>query len=92
MVATQQLDLATALRVQSMFPVNIALVYLSEDNVVPEAFVTDLRSGVSRYDCVAPVNCERVCEVLEDGFSGGLYRNEVCRATRGGPCTRGRGR
>ena len=68
MVATQQPDFAAALCVQSIFLVNIDVAYLSEDRAVPEAFVTDLRAGVSNCDSVAPINGDRACDDLEDRF------------------------
>ena len=48
MVGTQQPNFAAALCVQSMFPANFAVAYLCQDKAVPEAFVTDLRAGVSK--------------------------------------------
>ena len=52
----------------SMFPVNIALGSLSEDQVGSEAFVTSLRASVCSCDCVAPINWDRACGDLEEGF------------------------
>ena len=66
MVTTQQPDFATALCVQSMFPVNIDAAYLSADKPGPEAFVTDLRAGASNGDSVAPINLDKACLDLED--------------------------
>ena len=71
MVCTQQLDFCAALSIQSMFPVNIAVAYLSEEKSVPESFVTDSRAAVSNCDTVAPIQWERVCEDLADGFPVG---------------------
>ena len=68
MVATQQPDFAAALCVQSMFPVNIPVVYLSEDKAVPEAFVTDPRASVSSCDSLAPINWDRARDDKDDGF------------------------
>ena len=42
MVCTQQADFSAALSIQSMFRVNIAVAYLSEEKSIPESFVTDL--------------------------------------------------
>ena len=78
MVATQQPASAAVLSVHSMFPVNIAVRYLSKDKAVPEAFVTDLSAAVSNCDSLAPINWDRACENLED--VNVLYRNEVYRA------------
>ena len=68
MVCTPQPDFSAALSIQSMFPLNIAVAYLSEQKSVPESFVTDLRAAVSNCDTVAPIQWERVCEDLADGF------------------------
>ena len=51
-----------------MFPLKIAMAYLSEDKAVPEAFVTDVRAAVSNCDSVAPITWDRACEDLEDTF------------------------
>ena len=51
-----------------MFPLNIAVAYLSEDKAVLEAFVTDLRASVFNCDSVAPINSDRACDDLEDRF------------------------
>ena len=86
MVCTQQLDFSAALSIQSMFSVNIAVAYLSEEKSVPESFVTDLRAAVSNCDTVAPINCERVCDDLADGFpadcSGRRYVDQDEEATQ----------
>ena len=66
MVCTQQPDFSATLSIQSMFPVNIA--YLSEEKSILESFVTDLRADVSNCDTVAPIQWDRVCEDLADGF------------------------
>ena len=55
MVCTQQPDFSAALSIQSMFPVNIAVAYLSEEKYVPASFVTYLRAAVSNCDTVAPI-------------------------------------
>ena len=55
MFATQQPDFAAALCVQSMFPANIAVAYLSEDIAVPEAFVSNLSAVVSNCDLWRPL-------------------------------------
>ena len=55
MVCTQQPDFSAAPSIQSMFPVNIAVAYLSEEKSIPESFVTDLRVAVSNCDTVAPI-------------------------------------
>ena len=68
MVCTQQPDFSAALSIQSMFPVNIAVAYLSEEKSILESFVTDLRAAVSNCDTVAPIQWERVCEDLANGF------------------------
>ena len=68
MVATQQPMFAVALCVQSVFPVNITVAYLSEDKAVPEAFGTNQRAGVSNCDSVAPINWDRACDDPEDGL------------------------
>ena len=68
MVCTQQPDFSAPLSIQSMFPVNIAVAYLSEEKSIAESFVTDLRAAVSNFDTVAPIQWDRVCEDLADGF------------------------
>ena len=68
MVCTQQPDFSAALSIQSIFPVNIAVAYLSEEKSILESFVTDLRAAVSNCDTVAPIQWDRVCEDLADGF------------------------
>ena len=68
MVCTQQPDFFATLSIQSMFPVNIAVAYLSEEKSIPESFITDLRAAVSNRDIVAPIQWDRVCEDLADGF------------------------
>ena len=68
MVCTQQPNFSAALSMQSMFPVNIAVAYLSEEKSIPESFVTDLRADVSNCNTVAPIQWDRVCEDLADGF------------------------
>ena len=55
MVCTQQPDFSAALSIQSIFLVNIAIAYLSEEKSVHESFVTDLRAAVSKCDTVAPI-------------------------------------
>ena len=57
-----------ALSIQSMFPVNIAVAYLYEEKSIPEPFITVLRATVSNCDTVTPIQWERVCEDLADGF------------------------
>ena len=52
MVCTQQPDFTAALSIQSMFPVNIAVAYLSEEKSILESFVTDLRADVSNCGTV----------------------------------------
>ena len=69
MVCTQQPDFSVALSIQSMFPVNIVVAYLSEEKSIPESFVTDLRAAVLNCDTVAPIQWDRVCEDLVDGFA-----------------------
>ena len=66
MVCTQQPDFSAAPAIQSMFPVTIAVAYLSEQKSIPESFVTDLRAPVSNCDTVAPIQWDRVCEDLAD--------------------------
>ena len=68
MVCTQHPDFSALLSIQSMFPVNFAVAYLSEEKSIPESFVTDLRAVVSNCDTVAPIQWDRVCEDLVDGF------------------------
>ena len=68
MVCTQQPNFSAPLSIQSMFPVNIALAYLSEEKSIPESFVTDLMAAMSNCDTVAPIQWDRVCEDLADGF------------------------
>ena len=68
MVCTQQPDFSAAPSIQSMFPINIAVAYLSEEKSIPESFVTDLRAAVPNCDTVAPIHWDRVCEDLADGF------------------------
>ena len=63
MVCTQRPDFSAALSFQSMFPLNIAVAYLSEEKSVPESFVTDLRAAVPNCDTLAPIQWERVCEL-----------------------------
>ena len=65
------LDFFAALSIQSMFPVNIAVAYLSEEKSIPESFVTHLRAAVSNCDTVAPIQWDRVCEDLADRFPVG---------------------
>ena len=55
MVCTQQPDFSAAVSRQSMFPVNIAVAYLSQEKSIPESFVTDLRAAVSSCNTVAPI-------------------------------------
>ena len=55
MVCTQQPDFSAALSIQSMFPLNIAVAYLSEGKSIVESFVTYLRAPVSNCDTVAPI-------------------------------------
>ena len=55
--------------IRSMFPGIIAVAYVSEEKSVPESFATYLRAAVSNCDTVAPIQRERVCEDLTDGFS-----------------------
>ena len=50
------------------FPINVAAAYLSVDKALVEAVVIDLRAGVSKRNCVAPINCDRASDDLEDGF------------------------
>ena len=52
---TQQPDFSVAVSIQSMFPVNIAVAYLSEEKSILESFVTHLRAAVSNCDTVAPI-------------------------------------
>ena len=68
MVCTQPPKFSTTLSIHSMFPMNIAVAYLSEEKSIPESFVTDLRAAVSNCDTVAPIQWDRVCEDLADGF------------------------
>ena len=86
MVCTPQPNFSAALSIQSMFPVNIAVAYLSEEKSVPESFVTDLRAAVSNCDTVARIQWERVCEDLADGFpvdcTGRRYVDQEEEATQ----------
>ena len=68
MVCTQQPNFSAALSIHSIFPVNIAVAYLSEEKSIRESFVADLRAAVSNCDTVAPIQWDRVCEDLADGF------------------------
>ena len=68
MVCTQQPHFSTALSIQSMFPVNIAVAWLSEEKSVPESFVTNLTAVVSNCDTVAPIEWERVCKPKAPGL------------------------
>ena len=68
MVCTQRPDFSAALSIQSMFPVNIAVAFLSEEKSIPKSLVTDLRAAVSNCDTVAPIQRDRVCEDLAAGF------------------------
>ena len=52
-----------------MFPVKIAVAYLSEAKSIPKSFVTDLRAAVSKCDTMAPIQWDPVCEDLADGFA-----------------------
>ena len=91
-VCTQQPDFSAALSIHSMFPINIAVAYLSEEKSIPESFVTDLRAAVSNCDTVAPIQWDRVCQDLADGFpvdcTGRRYVEQEEEATQTG----GRGR
>ena len=58
---------------QSVFPVNIGVAYLSEDKAVLEAFVSDLRVGVSNCASVAPIIWDRACDDLDDLFLVDCY-------------------
>ena len=86
MVCTQQPLFFAALSIQSMFPVNIAVAYLSEEKSIPESFVNDLRAAVSNCDTVAPIQWDRVCEDLADGFPvdcmGTRYVEQEVEATQ----------
>ena len=77
---------SAALSIQSMFPVNIAVAYFSEEKLVRESFVTDLRAAVSNCDTLAPIWWERVCEDLADGFpvdcTGRRYVDQEEEATQ----------
>ena len=53
MVCTKQPDFCAALSMQGVFPINIAVAYLSEEKSIPESFVTGLRTAVSNRDTVA---------------------------------------
>ena len=55
MVCTQQPNFSAALSIKSMFLVNIAVAYVSEEKSIPESFVTDLRAAVSNCNTVAPI-------------------------------------
>ena len=57
MVCTQQPDFAAALSIQSMFPVNIVVAYLSEEKSIPESFVADFEGccGELRHCGTNPV-------------------------------------
>ena len=68
MVYTQRPDFFATLVIQSMFPVIIAVAYLSEETSILESFLTDLRVAVSNCDTVAPIQWHRVCEDLAYGF------------------------
>ena len=68
MVCTQQPVFSAAMSIQSMFPVDIAVAYLSQEKSIRESFVANLRAAVSNCDTVAPIQWERVCEDLADGF------------------------
>ena len=85
MVCTQQMDFSAALSIQSMFLVNIAVAYLSEEKSIPESFVTDLRAAGSNCDTVAPIQWDPVCEDLAGGFlvdcTGSKYVEEEEEAT-----------
>ena len=86
MVCTQQPDFSAALSIQSMFRVNIAIAYLSEEKSIPESFVTYLRNAMSNCDTVAPIQWDRVCEDLGDGFpvdcTGRRYVEQEDKATQ----------
>ena len=86
MVCTQQPDFSAALSIQSMFPLNIAVAYLSQEKSIPQSFVTDLRAAVSNCDTVAPIQWDRVCEDLADGFpidcTGRRYVEQEQEATQ----------
>ena len=86
MACTQQPDFCAALSIQSMFHVNIAVAYLSEEKSVSESFVIDLRAAVSNCDTVAPIQWERFSEDLVDGFlvdcTGRRYVDQEEEATQ----------
>ena len=86
MFCTQQPDFSAALSIQSMFPMNIAVAYLSEEKSIPESCATDLRAAVSNCDTVAPIQWERVCEDLANGFpvdcTGRRYVDQEEEATQ----------
>ena len=86
MVSTQEPDFFAALSIQSMFPMKIAVAYLSEEKSIPNSFVTGLRAAVSNCDTVAPIQWERVCEDLADGFpvdcTGKRYVDQEEEATQ----------
>ena len=69
MVCIQQPHFSAAPSIQSMFPMNITVAYLSQEKYIPESFVTDLRAALSSCNIVAPIQWERVCEHLADGFA-----------------------
>ena len=52
---TQQPDFSAALSIQSIFPVNIAVAYLSEEKSILGSLVADLRAVVWNCDTVAPI-------------------------------------
>ena len=68
MVCTQQPHFSAALSIQSMFPVNIAAAYLSEEKSILESFVTDLRAAVSNCDTVAQSSGAECVKTLHMGF------------------------
>ena len=67
MFASQQPDFAAASCMQGVFPVNIAMVYVFEEEVVAEAFVGDT-AAMSSYHFLAPIGRDRTFEDLEDRF------------------------
>ena len=86
MVCTQQPEFFAALSIQSMFPVNIAVAYLSEEKSIPESFVIDLRAAVSNCVTVVAIKWDRVCEDLADRFpvgcTGRRYVDQEEEATK----------
>ena len=68
MVCTQQPDFSAALSIHSMFPVNIAVAYLSEEKSILESFVSYLRAAMSNCDMWHQSSGTECVKTLQMGF------------------------